>query len=357
MTRIQLVFLFVLALCAAWVAPAFATQFRPFLADTSYRDTDPAPSPDGQWLAFQSDRGKRSQIWLAPTQGGPPHSFTSEPESSQAQGGAKIATRVMTPTWAADGKSLVFVSTRTGSYNIYSMPIEGGGPKALSNAAGNQRFAVYSPDGKQICFPSSRLQPNALFGFNLYTMDAKGEIEGPPARQLTFSSGSPGHPVWSPDGHWIAYVGKDFDTTRTVNVGGGMQTKQSAIFSQYRVYKIPAAGGTVMKLSGLQTEKEPSEDTWPSWSPDGKWIAFGRNTAGKQNIWILDVATKHAFPLTSDGNCMKPTWSYDGKSIYYTRLSPSGRDEDIWIATDLSLLGGSTGASKKAPPKGKTTKK
>src|SRR5437867_6826473 len=318
-----------------WASPGFATKFSPLLADPKFRETDPAPSPDGKWLAFQSNRSGSSQIWIMSTQGGQLRQLTAEPESSQVAGQPKIATRVMTPNWAPDGKSLLFISTRAGQYNIYSIPFEGGEPKPLSNAAGSQRFAVYSPDGSKICFPSSRLAPASLYGFNLYVMDAKGEIGGPPARRLTFSEGSPGHPVWSYDGKWIAYVSKDFDTTKTVTVGGGMQTKQSAMFSQFRVFKIAAAGGREEKLTGL-TVGDGSEDTWPSWSPNGKRIAFGRNAAGKQSLWVVDVATKKPFMLTNDGNCMKPNFSYDGTAIYYTKLI-DGKDEDIWVATDITV--------------------
>jgi Tol biopolymer transport system component len=311
---------------------ASAAQFRPVLADTA-KDTDPAPSPDGKWLLFQSNRGGPSQIWVMPIGGGAPRRLTSEPESSLGTGGKRFPTRVMTPTWAPDSKSILFVSTRSGPYNIYSLPIEGGKPTPLSSAPGSQRFPVYSPDGKKICFPSSRLQPNSIYGFNLYLMSEGGEIAGPPARQVTFSAGSPGHPIWSPDGKWIAYVSKDFDSTRMVDIGHGMMAKQSAIFAQFHVFKIPATGGKEVRLTGSLTAN--GEDTWPSWSPDGKWIAFGRNFNGAQNLWVVNVLTKKSFAITSMGNCMKPTWSADGKSLYFTRLN--GRDEDIWVATDLNL--------------------
>jgi Tol biopolymer transport system component len=346
-----------IGLAAAWVlagaaAPASATTFTPLLADTSFRETDPAPSPDGKWLAFQSNRGGTNQIWLLPIDGGAPHALTTEPESSTVHSGV----RVMTPTWAPDGKSVLYVSTRSGPYNIYSIPVEGGESRPLSNAAGSQRFPSYSMDGQKIVFPSSRLAPTELYGFNLYVMDAKGEIEGPPAKRLTFDNGSPGHPIWSPDGKWVAFVAKDVDTTRTISLGSGMQTKESAMFARFRLYKIPAGGGKEIQLTGLTPEKQPSEDTWPSWSPDGKWIAFGRNVGGKSNIWVYEVATKRMFPISTSDNAMKPTFSYDGKAIYYAVLN--GKDEDLWVATDLTLKPpASTGTKKSGTKPASTAKK
>jgi Tol biopolymer transport system component len=329
-------FLAVLAALGFLSERAQAIQYRPLLQDAKVTDTDPAPSPDGKWIAFQSNRSGSSQIWVMPAAGGTPRKVTSEPDSVSAAG-RRMATRVMTPTWSPDSKTILFVSTRSGPYNIYAIPFAGGTkPKPLSHAGGSQRFPVYSPDGQRICFPSSRGDPNSLYGFNLYMMTAAGEINGPPARQITYSKGSPGHPVWSPDGKWVAYVSKDFDSTRTVSVGGGMQAKQSALFSQFRVFKIAAGGGAETKLTGVSaSEQGTAEDTWPSWSPDGKWIAFGRNANGIQNIWVIDVVTRKAFPLTNMGGCMKPTWSADGKALYFTKLN--NRDEDLWIATDLGL--------------------
>jgi Tol biopolymer transport system component len=329
-------FLAFLTLLGAPSVRAQTIQYRPLLQNPKVTDTDPAPSPDGKWVAFQSNRSGSSQIWVMPSGGGTPRRVTSDPDSVSVNG-RRMPTRVMTPTWSPDSRTILYVSTRSGPYNIYAIPLAPGGkPKPLSRAAGSQRFPVYSPDGQRICFPSSRGDPNSLYGFNLYLMTSAGEINGPPARQITHSKGSPGHPVWSPDGKWIAYVSKDFDSTRTVNVGNGMQAKQSALFSQFRVFKIPAGGGAETKLTGISAaENGTAEDTWPSWSPDGKWIAFGRNANGIQNIWVIDVVTRKAFPLTNMGGCMKPTWSADGRSLYFTKLN--GRDEDLWVATNLGL--------------------
>ena len=296
------------------------TTFTPVLADST-RDTDPAPSPDGKWIAFTSDRGGRgaSQIYVMPAEGGELRQITNEPDSVRATG----------PTWAPDGKSLLYVSTRGKRYNVYSIPFEGGEPRQLTHAPGNHRFGTYSADGENIAFYSNRVHPGELYGFNIYVMGPSGEEETEMARQVTNSKGSPGHPTWSPDGKWIAFVAKEYDSTRQQTMEGNI------LFTKYNLYKVPARGGKEIRLTHGMIGGQALEDTWPSWSPDGKWIAVGRQLGTKRDVWIVDVATGRSFPLTTAGNCIKPTWSYDSKSIYYSSIDD--KNEDIWVARDIVL--------------------
>jgi len=301
-------------------APALATTFTQVNSDTT-RDSDPAPSPDGKWIAFSSDRDGHgaTQIYIMPAEGGEARRLTDEPDSVRAG----------TPSWAPDGKSILFISTRGKRYNVYSIPFEGGKPRQMTFAPGSHRFATYSPDGRQIAFYSNRLRPGDLYGFNIYVMDSGGEHEDDWGRQVTNSRGSPGHPTWSADGKWIAYVAKVFDATRQQTMEGNI------LFTKYHVYKVPSSGGREIQLTKGMIDGQAVEDTWPSWSPDGKWIAFGRQYGPKRDVWVLDVASGKAFPLTTAGNCIKPTWSYDSRSIYYS--SVTDRNEDIWVARDLTL--------------------
>jgi Tol biopolymer transport system component len=297
-------------------------------ADTTYTETDPTPSPNGAWLAYSTEREPgRRQIWIRPIGGGPGRQLTQEPES----------TRAMTPTWSPDGKSLLFISTRTKQYNIYKIPFDGGEAVSMSNAGGSNRFATYSPDASKIVFTSNRLRPGELWGFNVYMMDAAGEKVGErDAKQITDHQGSPGHPVWAPDGKRVAFVAKAVDTTKTVEVGPGMTAKQNAMFSVYRLFTVPVEGGELKQLTGVNAAaKEQSEEVWPNWSPDGKWIAVQGRVGSNTDIWVYELASGAFFPITSFGNCAKPTWSQDSKTIWFTRFF--GIREEIWKATDLSL--------------------
>ncbi|HMI30313.1 MAG TPA: hypothetical protein VK527_01130 [Candidatus Limnocylindrales bacterium] len=321
--RIHAWLISVLAAALFAAAPGSArgdVTFTQVTSDTT-RETDPAPSPDGKWIAFTSDREGRggTQVFIMPAEGGEARQITHEPDSARAG----------TPSWAPDGKSLLFVSTRGKRHNVYSIPFEGGTPRQLTHAPGSSRFATYSPDGKRIAFYSNRIRPGEIFGFNIFVMENSGERESDLAKQITNSKGSPGHPTWSPDGKWIAFVAKPYDSTKQQTMQGNV------VFTKYNVYKVPSRGGKGIRLTRGSIDGQAIEDTWPSWSPDGKWIAFGRQIGAKRDIWVLDVTTNRAFPLTTVGNCIKPTWTYDSKSIYYT--SAHDRIEDIWVARDLDL--------------------
>jgi Tol biopolymer transport system component len=325
------------ALAAFALAPARAraTTFTQITSDTT-RDTDPAPSPDGKWIAFTSDRCGHgaTQIYIMPADsGGEARQLTHEPDSVRAG----------TPSWAPDGKSILFVSTRGRRYNIYSVPFDGGNPRQLTHAPGSHRFGTYSGDGRQIAFYSNRVRPGDLYGFNIYVMDSSGETEDDMATQVTNSRGSPGHPTWSADRKWIAFVAKEYDSTRQQTMEGNI------LFTKYHLYKVPSRGGKEIQLTRGMVDGQAFEDTWPSWSPDGKWIAFGRQIGMKRDVWVLDVATGKAFPLTTAGNCIKPTWAFDSKSIYYSSIVTE-RNEDVWVARDLTL-------KSPAPSKSGTTKK
>lgn len=315
-----------LSLTAAAVERAHATDFRPLLADT-VRETDPTPSPDGKWLAFtMAKSGALTDIWVMPIGGGEPRRVTDEPDSARA----------MTPTWAPDSRSLLYVSTRNRKYNVYSIPLEGGDSKQMTESPGGNRFATFAPNGSQIVFPSNRLDPGSLYGYNLFLMGPDGESSSSPARQLTSLTGSPGHPTWSPDGKWIGFVSKDVDTMKTVEIAPGMTSKKNSMFATFRVFKVSADGGKPIQLSGLRPSEERDEDVWPTWSPDGKWIAVAKRVGTKNDIWLVDPEGKRpAVQITTEGNCSKPTWSADGKEIYFTK-SEKG-NEDIWIASNLTI--------------------
>jgi Tol biopolymer transport system component len=75
---------------------------------------------------------------------------------------------------------------------------------------------------------------------------------------------------------------------------------------------------------------------YPRFSPDGKKVAIGINTANRSDIWVFDIASKTPTRLTTEGNVNeRPEWSPDGKRVLY-RSDVNGRSAIWWRPADLS---------------------
>lgn len=167
--------------------------------------------------------------------------------------------------------------------------------------------ASWSPDGKQVVFTSD------LSGrMNLWTVPADG---GFPA-QLTVGEQRQLRPVWSPDGHWIAF--------QTDSDGDEM----------WDVYMVSPQTGESANVTMTRTTAEES----PSWSPDGKLLAYSvRPKASPTNeIDVLDVATRRTRHITKDtpadrGN-FRPIWSRDGKWLAWSQEFADEKHADICVA-------------------------
>ena len=101
-----------------------------------YGDAWPTFSPDGRSIAvFLGEEGRYGDYWVLPSQGGKAVRLTTD----LAEGGA--------PAWSPDGNFLVVSSARSGSMNLWRVPVSGGAPEALTTGAGDDLDPVVTPDG------------------------------------------------------------------------------------------------------------------------------------------------------------------------------------------------------------------
>ena len=115
----------------------------------------PAWSPDGNKLAFTSNRTGSLQIWVMDANGGNPKQLTKEAEN-------------IVPTWSPGGKQIAFGSTRSGHSEVWVMNSDGSDQKQLTKTdekVGNSG-AAWSPDGKHIAFYSTRSGHYAIWVIN-----------------------------------------------------------------------------------------------------------------------------------------------------------------------------------------------
>ena len=205
-----------------------------------------------------------------------------------------------------DGKyvmSTLSVTKAHGSRNdIFVVDSEGGAPVNLTLNAANDGWARWAPDGHSLVFHSNR---NG--NFELYAMDR----EGGNVVRLTEYPGVDQFPEWSPNGQEIAFR-RDTD-----------------------IYLLHVRTGQTRRL----TDAAPLNQM-PSWSPNGKQIAFMSSRAGYPSVFIMNadgsgqmnLTPKDPGDLDSDWVSRAPSWSTNGRQIYFMSSRPStGLDTEIFV--------------------------
>ena len=211
------------------------------------------------------------------------------------------------PSWSPDGKRIAFVSDRDEhfidnnprglpNYEIYVMDADGGNQQNLTNNPNSDSLPSWSPDGKRIAFVSDRDGNREI-----YVMDSDGNNQ----RRLTDNDFHDAHPSWSPDGKRIAFV--SWRDGHFIGEGG----------LSSEIYVMDADGKNTRRLTNNR-----KTDWSPSWSPDGKWIAFASDRKGDDvnfEIYVMDADGNNLQRLTNNRVYDSlPSWSPDGKRIVFS---------------------------------------
>jgi tol-pal system beta propeller repeat protein TolB len=167
------------------------TDVQSFDPPWSGRDYQPAWSPDGEYIAFGSERDDNYDIYLMKADGSGLTRLTDHPAGDWG------------PTWSPDGNYIAFGSDRDGNPEIYVMNPDGSDQVNLTDYPGRDETPVWSPDSQYIAFVSERDE-----NFDIYVT----RVDGSGLSRLTTDPFVDRKPAWSPDGRFIAFV---------TNRGGG----------------------------------------------------------------------------------------------------------------------------------------
>jgi dipeptidyl aminopeptidase/acylaminoacyl peptidase len=324
-------------------AMAFA-QRRPFDVNALLslkRLSDPQLSPDGQWVAFTvqtvdvAANRKPTQIWIVPLEGaGAPRQITHDGEGNSR------------PRWSPDSKRIAYVSDRGGSSQIWLMDTDGGNPKQVTNVPTEADGELFSPDGKNLLFTSNvyadcgaddacnqkqlEAEKNSKVKARIYTellyrhwtsWQSRRRshllivpVAGGAARDLTpgthdvppFSLGGPDDYDIAPDGQEVCY---------SMNAD-----PVPAISTNSDLFVVSVAGGAPRKIT-----MSPGADASPHYSPDGKYLAWRAQTrpgyeSDRWRLMVLERATGRVLNLTEslDRWVNSFTWHPDSASIFFT---------------------------------------
>jgi TolB protein len=273
---------------------------------------DLAWSPDGQWIVFSVDVGSGYDLWLAPVSGGPMQAITHDGKAN------------LWATWSPDGKKLAFTSGRDGSTDIYVMDAEGRDEHRVTQGPGRNQAPSWSPDQSRIAFMSDRTGRWQIFVMR---------SDGTDPRQVTQDTTILAHnPVWAPQGSKILFYagsGKGNDQVFTVEPNGQHLARLSR--------DVQVRANDVVKSI-------PTNNIYPSWSPDGKHILFCSNRGGTNALYTMNADGSELKRL-SRNLAFFGRWSPDGKNIAaifgrypHTAIGimpPDGK-EPVWITPRLN---------------------
>lgn len=305
-----------------------------------HRVADPKISPDGQWIAYavstpdmEANRNA-GNVWAVRTSGGDAVQLTSGGHDSS-------------PVWSPDGKTLAFLSSRSGNSQVYLLPMDGGEAREFTHLSTGADLVKFSPDGKNIAFTSS-VYPDCKDDACNSARDAEKEkskvkahvyeqllyrhwthwFEGKRAhlfvvsvdgisapRDLTPGAnydvppderGGPDDINFSPDGAEICFA--------------AVTDKVEAISTNGDLFLVPVSGGEAKRIT-----TNPGFDGAPVYSPDGRYIAYhAQMTPGVESdrwrILLYDRQSGKSQSLTDnfDRSAAELAWSSDSKTIFFT---------------------------------------
>jgi Tol biopolymer transport system component len=281
-------------------------------SDPGY-EGEPTFSPDGETIAYVSDRTGNFEIFLKQVSGGPDVNITNNPADD------------VQPAFSPDGKQIAFVSTRgsatrltyenfgvpsTGG-DIWMMPALGGSPRRIAEK-GN--FPSWSSDGSTLVFMSGGSFKKRIFRVPASGGESREIPVRPPKGKGAFRFIL--YPTLSPDGKWILFQ-----------------------VEQFRINVAPSSGGEA-KVICLGRR--------PVWAPDGRSIVFSNADPGKNfSLWRIPFSSAKgaadgaAEPLTvGRGVDTQAAISRDGRQIAFTALEQTFNLETLPFDADLGRVTG-----------------
>ena len=161
--------------------------------------------------------------------------------------------------FSPDGRFLVFTGQRNGDFDVYRIPVTGGNEVRLTTAPGLDDGPEYSPDGKYIYFNSARTGRMQIW---------RMKPDGSQQTQITNDGFNNWFPHISPDGKWIAYIA--FPPPPIV------KADDHPFYKHVLLRLMPIGGGPARVIAYVYGGQ--GTINVPSWSPDGKRLAFVSNT-------------------------------------------------------------------------------
>ncbi len=328
---------------------AAANDFFQLTNDTG-RDVDGKWSPDGQKIAFVSDRSGNDQIWMMDKDGLNQQQLThgsavaAWPDwnlnndqivfwSHNAETQKYAIKQVNTdngelktlveslemldrPSYHPAGEYIAYGAVTEGNWDIWLVNTNGSEKVRLSSAPEMESNPLWSPDGKILAYKTAPITGEYnLTSQNFMTFERGYEQpkvfkwNGPESVQMN---------SWSPDGTQITYTAEVIS-----DASGEDRVSYVAMISDLSLEDNQA----IARNNTILSQNCTLGDRGPVFSPDGREIVFWAwDTSYAATLWLVDLDTLQPRQLTTNGSAMYPQWSPDGKTLLFETGRSSNSD-------------------------------
>ena len=303
-------------------------------------------SPDGKSIVFVSNITGRNNLWFVPADGGWPTQLTVSDQ------------RQSNPTWSPNGKWIAYQSDYDGDeqWDIFLVsPKTGQIINVTKTREISEENPVWSPDGRYLAY-IVKPKTSSVFEIDVFDTllrDVKHITSNTPADKLNTN------PVWSKDGRFIAYTQEDAKGTDSNIFVADVKTSTITLATPHDGEKLFAAndfspdGETLLITSNAANEfqnaalldlttkkiKWLTEEKWEihggNFSPEGKSVTFQANVDGHADLYLHNLASEKTTVLSlpkgvnSFGGA-ESAFSHDGKKLLYYH-NGANAPGDAWM--------------------------
>ena len=288
----------------------FATRITNHIKDNDFYNTSPAISPQGDKIAFISDRDDYFDVYVISTID---NTLTKVVDGQQTKNFEEL--HLLTPgiSWSPDGKKIALAAKSGDQDAIYLIDVATGDKEELEFNLDGIFSVDWSKQGDKIAFVGNTSYESDIYVYDLATKNLTN---------LTDDIFTDADPVFSPDGKKIYFSSDRRDFVKPLMHPENFKMSRFD-YSQMDIYSVDVTDRQINRI----TRYEKSDETSPVLSPDGNKMLYVSDRSGIANVYERNLTTGDDRPITNSiTGVYQLSLSADGNKLAFSSLTHAGFD-------------------------------